>query len=133
MQRSDGLTLVELMVTMVVALILLAVGVPAYDRITANNRVTAATNSLVAHFNFARSEAVKRASPVTICASNDSSTCSGNDNWEAGWIVFTDQGADGSIDGSDQLLRVTGAQPPGVTIAAGSAAIRFLYDGSAEG
>jgi type IV fimbrial biogenesis protein FimT len=133
MRRSEGLTLIELMVTLAVGLIVLAVGVPAYDRITANNRVTAANNSLVTHFTLARSEAVKRAGPVTICASNDQATCSGSDNWEAGWIVFTDEGTSKALDGTDEMLRAAGAQPAGITILAGSAAIRFLPDGSADG
>ena len=73
--RSEGVTLIELMVTLSVIAILLTLTVTGFQSLTAHNRITAAANGLIAHLQLARSEAVKRAPPVTICPSNDGASC----------------------------------------------------------
>ncbi len=87
--RMSGFTLVELMVTIFVASILLAVAVPSFNRMTVTSRVTAQANELVAAINFARSEAIKRNTSMVLCRANgaDSTECSPQaGNWQF-WIV----------------------------------------------
>lgn len=88
--RSQGFTLIELMIAITVLSILFAVALPSYREFTRNNRVTAAQNDLVTAFTYARSEALRQSTPVTVCASADGDTCSGTSNWATGWIAFTD-------------------------------------------
>jgi type IV fimbrial biogenesis protein FimT len=85
---SHGFTLIELLVTLTVAGILFGIALPAFNSFLQNDRDTGQINSLVSSFNYARSEAVKRASPngVTVCASPDSANCGGT-AWSGGWIV----------------------------------------------
>ncbi|HIQ54794.1 MAG TPA: prepilin-type N-terminal cleavage/methylation domain-containing protein, partial [Pseudomonas pachastrellae] len=47
MQRERGVTLLELMVTLVVAAIVLSLAVPSFQRTIANNAVRATTSDLV--------------------------------------------------------------------------------------
>ena len=97
--NQSGLTLLELIVGIAVLGILLAVGVPSFQSTVDSNRLAAQTNSLVTALNLARSEAVKRGQPVSVCASTNQTTCSGATAWTTGWIAFTDaNGAAGTLN-----------------------------------
>lgn len=91
--RVRGFTLVELMVTCAVAGLLAAMAVPAFNNFVLTDRDVGQINSLVASFNYARSEAVKRnlQTGVTVCPSASGTACDGGANWQGGWIVaYTD-------------------------------------------
>jgi len=85
---SHGFTLIELLITLTVAGILFAVAIPAFNSFVQNDRDTAQINSLVGSLGYARSEAVKRASPngITVCPSANSQNCDLGP-WTEGWIV----------------------------------------------
>jgi type IV fimbrial biogenesis protein FimT len=76
-----GLTLIELVVTLAVIAVLVAIGMPALQGTSQSGRLTAAINSLTADFAFARSEAVTRNTDVRV------RTVSGDTDWSQGWIV----------------------------------------------
>lgn len=103
MKRHTGFTLVELIVTLSLVAILATVGVPNFANFIANNRLTAQANELVTSLNLARSEAIKRSSRVSVCRSNNNTSCSGT--WNDGWIVFVDANTAGTVDGTDTVLR----------------------------
>ncbi len=88
--QNRGFTLIELMMTLAVMAILMAVGVPAFQTFVRNNQQTSEHNGLIMTLLSARSEAVRTNVPVVVCTSADGQTCSGSANWEGGWIVFTD-------------------------------------------
>jgi len=115
MKKNAGFTLVELLITIVIIGVLLTVGIPALKTFMQGNQLVASTNELIAAFNVARSEAIKRNGSVTVCESTNGTTCSvGTGDWQDGWIVFVDSGvnqtssgaicADGNV-GSSCLLR----------------------------
>ena len=134
--KQQGLTLVELMITLAVAIIMLAVGMPLFTGVASNNRAAAQTNALVTALNLARSEAVGRGTTVSVCPSSTNPpgatpACGGSGDWANGWFVFDDADGDGVFDnGADDRLRIWEAiGNPTVTTAA--AALRFNYLGSA--
>lgn len=86
MKKANGFTLIELMITLVVATILMMVGIPSYQNMVANNRSLAQLNELISSINLARSLAIKKHRDVTICASSNKTSCN-TSNWEAGWIT----------------------------------------------
>ena len=93
MKASAGFTLVELMVVIVIASILMAIGVPSYRSVTNSNRVSAEVNALLGDLQFARSEAIKEGLSVTACPMKaDATACSGLTTWHKGWIVIGNDG-----------------------------------------
>lgn len=100
MKKNSGFTLVELLITIVIVGVLLAVGIPSLKTFMKGNQLVASTNELVSAFNVARSEAIKRNASVTVCESTNGTTCTSaaTGSWESGWIVFV--GAVGSSTGA---------------------------------
>jgi type IV fimbrial biogenesis protein FimT len=129
---QKGFTLLELLVAIAVLAILLGVGVPGFFEIIASNRITTQTNELVSALNYARSEAVKRGDPVSVCSTPDGATCAASNDWSAGWIVFTDStGAIGALDApTDELLQVWPATD-GLALNAGGNFVRYAATGMA--
>lgn len=91
---AAGFTLVELIVTVSLAAILMAIGIPAYRETIARNRLTQQTNDIVAAMTLARSQAITLNQPVIFCRTADaesvvSPTCvNAVGNWTA-WVVRT--------------------------------------------
>jgi type IV fimbrial biogenesis protein FimT len=116
MKSQSGFTLVELMVTLTVAAILLAMSAPSMRDLIQNNRATAYANEMVLAFTIARAEALKRNGPVTVCAAApvDPATgaptgCAADGDWSQGWLVFQDAavaGAPNPTGAGAQLIRV---------------------------
>lgn len=87
-RHSQGFTVIELMLTLLVVSILAALAAPALTTTVKRNRTLSQANILVLTLNYARSEAVKRdlATGVSVCTTNDNLTCTANP-WQNGWIV----------------------------------------------
>ena len=130
MKDSKGFTLIELMLTLAVVAILLAMAVPSYRSFVQGNRVASQANALLRALAYTRSEAVKRAAVISICRSSNQSSCGGN--WADGWIVFNDVGRDGALDtGTDTLLQAGDGLSGGSTLTAGTGFVRYAASGSA--
>jgi type IV fimbrial biogenesis protein FimT len=86
--RMRGFTLIELMVTITIVAILLAIAIPSFSELALSSKLSANANSLVAGAHLARSEAIKRNAVVTLCASANATSCNGS-GWEDGWIILS--------------------------------------------
>ena len=87
--------MLELIVTLALAAIVLGVGIPSFQNLIQNQRLTAVINQLVGALALARSEAIKRGARVTLCKSEDGRCCTTNGGYHQGWIVFVDADGDG--------------------------------------
>lgn len=102
--RIAGFTLVELMVTVALVALLMAIGVPTFRDVSLGSRLSAAANNVLASVQLARSEAIKRNLAVTVCASADGATCADDGGWEQGWII---------LDSAGNLIQRQGSLPDG--------------------
>jgi type IV fimbrial biogenesis protein FimT len=90
-----------------------------------NERLTTQINTLLAHLQYARSEAVTRHAQVVVCASSDAATCGGG--WDDGWIVFADLDSDGDMSAGDERIRAQ-QKLEGDNTLASSAGATIIFD-----
>ena len=88
--RNNGVSLIEMMVSLAIISIVVIIGLPNLQNFFANNRLTTQTHEFIASMALARSEAVKRGQDVVICKSSDGEYCVTDNGWEQGWLVYTD-------------------------------------------
>lgn len=105
-----GFTLLELLITLAIVAIVTAVAAPSFSDIIERQRVRSAADNLRSSIELARSEAVKRNSPVTVNRIED--------NWNKGWKV-----QDGTT-----VLQTFPAQPS-LTISNTASSIQFNGNG----
>ncbi|MEZ5542039.1 MAG: GspH/FimT family pseudopilin [Pseudomonadota bacterium] len=131
-RNQAGLTLIELMITLVVGSLLLVIAVPSFMSFQKDNRRITQLNELVSGLNLARSEAVKSNAVVALCPSSDQVSCSGV-IYDNGWVVFlnTDGDSPPVVDGGETILRAHTGTSSGATLRASgiTTGLNFLATG----
>ena len=105
MKTQNGFTIIELMIVMALAAVLLSIGIPGFQQMVQDNRRASASVEMISALQAARSEAIKRNQPVSLCPSNDGDSCTNGNAWEPGWIAFTDLDEDGAVDADENVLQ----------------------------
>lgn len=108
MSRYDsirGFTLIELMVTIAVMAIGAAIALPSFTGIIRSNRVATGTNTLIATFNLARTEAIRSNRGGGMCISTNGTSCTTSGGWEQGWLVWTDLDGEGDLSAGEPVVR----------------------------
>jgi type IV fimbrial biogenesis protein FimT len=120
---SRGFTLIELMIVLVILGVILVVVLPGFGSISLSTRLKTYSNELVGSVYLARGEAIKRNSPVVLCASTDGTTCAGSAgvDWQSGWVV---------LDPNNIVLRSQQAADPAYSIKPTNTAHTLTFDAS---
>lgn len=106
--RSAGFTLIELMMVVAILAIVMSIGVPSFNTMIKNNRLTAASNDIAGALHFARSEAVRRGRDVQVeSLDNDLAN---------GLRVWFDENGDNGFDAGEELRVVRLSAASGVVI-----------------
>lgn len=130
---AGGFTLIELMVTIAVLAILIAIATPSFTSVINSSRLTSHANEFVASLQLARMEAVRRNTRAVVCRSDNGSTCAAGAQWN-GWITFVDSNRNGTAE-TAELIRVGAVKAP-VQVRSGAAVtasrIVFSPDGLAR-
>jgi type IV fimbrial biogenesis protein FimT len=130
MNRQHGFTLVELLTTLGIAAILVTVAVPGFNTTIKNNRLITQANLLVSSVGLARSEAVKHGRTAIVCVSNDQATCTGQTNWQLGWMVWVDLNVNNQPD-AGEVRRLVQPLPPSTTVTSAVSRLDFSAQGAA--
>ena len=130
-KSQAGLSLVELLSTISIVAVINALAGPTLGETFKRNELRSQAERVMTTLNLARSEAVKRNQPVSICRSADGESCTGG--WQEGWIVFSNLDADNVLDvGTDQIIRVYEGLSGGHAFesSVGTDAMTYFSDGS---
>ena len=99
--NNDGFTLIEMMIVLVIVALVLLLVPPGMAQLSLSTNLKSYSHEMLASVYLARSEAIKRNTPVTLCVSTDGATCAGTGDWEQGWIV---RAPDGTVIKNNQSI-----------------------------
>lgn len=128
MQTQRGMTLIELMITILIVAVIGGYAVPNYLSFNRNKAIEAYADKLSDNIKLAQSEAAALHQSVTVCArsANNGLSCDSGNNWSNGYLVASLNG--GSID---TILASQAAPSNGVTLMnPGQAPLVFNSNGS---
>jgi len=133
-----GFTAIELMVTVSIVALLMALAAPSFTPLIESWRVRQATEQLQSTLNYARSEAIKHGGRVAIQKipnnTNGCTSATGNRDWDCGWIVCQDTNGDGTCGATDPVLqRIDSPAKVQVTRTGGGASIKLNRWGLVDG
>lgn len=100
-RRARGFTLIEMLATMSVLAVLLAIASPGLASLASANTLSAAQNEFAAALMLARGEALRRGVAVGVAAASPASGAEFNN----GWLVFVDANGNGQYDVGETIVR----------------------------
>lgn len=99
-KNCQGMTLVELIVTVAIAAVLMAFATPYWSTMQKNSATGMESRSIATAFQFARSEAVTKKRDVNVVPTDGA-------DWANGITVWTDANGNNNMDSnSDEILQV---------------------------
>jgi type IV fimbrial biogenesis protein FimT len=134
-RHHRGFTLAELVVTVAVLGITLALALPSLRLLRERAHALDALHGLTTSLAAARMAAVARGRPVSVCPSADGLHCRTDLIWDEGWLVFVDADRSGQPAGPGAILhhvQRAAADLP-VRATAGRHRVRYQPDGMAGG
>lgn len=103
-RTASGFSLIELLVTVALIAILMALGVPSFTTFQRNSELTSRANSLLASMNAARGEAMKRGRDAVVAPLDGA-------NWSSGAIAFVDINNNLTYDSATDILVFSNNDP----------------------
>ncbi|MFQ2756825.1 GspH/FimT family pseudopilin [Aeromonas caviae] len=135
--KQTGVTLLELMITIALAVILLAIGAPALSNLISSNAATMQTQNILSHLAYARQEAVDSQQSVTLClttidSSNQESCIADNQGGTKRLLTFIDANQNQKRDANEQILSATDLAA-NMSLTGNRQFVMFKSDGTAMG
>ena len=125
-----GFTLLELIIVLIISMLLITIGIPGFQTLIQNNRLTSVASSIQNHLLFARSQSVSLINYVTVCPLQENK-CS--NNWIAGLDVFIDGNQSKTYDSGEVLLKSGDSFHADDTLFFPASSITYTPDGQITG
>ncbi len=116
LRLARGLTLIELAVTLVIAVLVSTFAIPTWRHWIAKQQLANRAQTLATALERARTEAIRRGVRVNLCKSADATTCADEGDWSRGWIIHTDPEAEARPAGGASPIAWDPPTVAGVTI-----------------
>lgn len=111
------------MVVIAVIGVLAAIAIPTFRTMGYTSKRAAVVNDLLAAFQMARSESIKRGTSISVCAGNGS--CTGATTWTQGWTLFVNTNGNTTLDTGELILKQGKAAPKDISVNTTSAMVTF--------
>lgn len=140
-RAERGFNLIELMVTLTILAIVVATGLPEFNKFVKDIKLGGIASDLRADVQFARSESIRRNARVLVCPRADATatTCATTvtaSTWANGWLVCYDVDANGACDTGSATdpnpTRVRAAIVTPLVLSGPAATVTFYPTGSAS-
>ncbi len=102
MKQQQGVTLIELMITLAIATIILTAVGPSIQSILIKNRIVSEINEISSIIQYARHQAIDEQTLVKVCPTSDYKNCS--TDWNNAKMVFIDSNSDDTLNGAEELI-----------------------------
>ena len=102
MPSVRGFTLLELIIVLIISMLLITIGIPGFQTLMQNNRLSNVASSIQHHLVFARSQSISLINYITVCPLKDNKC---TDNWITGLDVFIDINQSKTFDDGEVLLK----------------------------
>jgi prepilin-type N-terminal cleavage/methylation domain len=134
-RRDRGFSMVELMITITVLGVLMAIAAPSFLDFMRRNQVSTNTNEFLTTLRMARSTAITRNLFVGICPSANAAaakpSCSDSKDLSAGYLVYVASASGKAYEDGDELLRVNeGTEKVSITVPDAAKVITFSPRGA---
>lgn len=104
--QHSGLTLLELLVTVVILTVLLTLGLPAMSRLLQDNYLNSAVLQTKGVLQLARARALQSGQAVGVCSSQLWPICSAVASSGDAWTAFLDYDGDRQPSPTDEIIKV---------------------------
>ncbi len=125
-----GFTLLELIIVLIISMLLITIGIPGFQTLIQNNRLTTVASSIQNQLLFARSQSVGLINYVTVCPL-ESNSCT--NNWIKGIDVFIDADQSKTYDSGEVLLKTGDSFNANDTLVFPTSSITYTPDGQIAG
>jgi type IV fimbrial biogenesis protein FimT len=123
---TDGFTIIELLISIAVIAILLAITAPSFKNMIMNNRVTSVADEFTSGLNYARNTALTQNMSIITCPFGGVDSTSCGTNWQNGWSIISQPAS-----GTPVLLSANSAGSNNPILSSTTAAVTFDAHGIA--
>lgn len=105
MKPFYAFTLLEMLITLSLSAILIAISLPSLKHLYEKSQDDKILSQLFQTIELAKFEAQTKRLSISVCASKNLKNCDGGD-WNTGYLVFVDENEDGIVDDEKQIITV---------------------------